>query len=192
MSESNRTRSQAELQAEYKLVQAAQKNSRRFGVLYERYYEQIFLFVYKRVDDQELSADLCSQVFLKAMLNLKKYRFQGVPFSAWLYRIAVNEVNQFFRQNKHRRTVSLESTQLAAFMEEVEEQKGEGDMQRMVEAIRSLSDEEVQFIEMRYFEKIPFKEVAAIYNITENNAKVRMYRLLAKLRKRMQTSAIEA
>lgn len=173
-------------------MQAAQKNSKRFGVLYERYYEQIFLFIYKRVDDQELSADLCSQVFLKAMLNLKKYRFQGVPFSAWLYRIAVNEVNQFFRQNKHFRSISLESSQLAAFMEEVEEVKGEGDMQRMVEVLRTLSDEEVQFIEMRYFERIPFKEVAAIYNITENNAKVRMYRLLAKLRKRMQQSTVEA
>ncbi|MEO1450918.1 MAG: sigma-70 family RNA polymerase sigma factor, partial [Bacteroidota bacterium] len=123
---------------------------------------------------------------------IKKYRFQGVPFSAWLYRIAVNEVNQFFRQNKHYRCISLESTQLAAFMDEVEEVKGEGDMQRLVEVLRTLSDEEVQFIEMRYFERIPFKEVAAIYNITENNAKVRMYRLLAKLRKRMQQSTVEA
>ena len=96
------------MQEEYLQIEEAKKNPARFGVIYERYYQQIFLFVYKRLADEENTADVCSQVFLKAMLSLKKYKFQGVPFSAWLYRIAFNEINQFFRNTKSERVIGME------------------------------------------------------------------------------------
>jgi len=169
------------MREEYELIRAAQQNPRRFGVIYERYYEQMFLFVYKRVGDEEQSADLCSQVFLKAMTNLKRYRFQGVPFSAWLYRIASNEVNQFFRDSKKQRMVSLESLSLKSMVEEAEVSPTDENVQRMIAALNSLSPEEIQLIEMRFFEKIPFKEIAVIFQLTETNAKVKVHRLLKKL-----------
>jgi RNA polymerase sigma-70 factor, ECF subfamily len=174
-----------QIQEEYLLVRAAQKNPRRFSALYERYYRQIYLFVYKRVDDEENTADVASQVFLKAMLNLEKYQFKGVPFSAWLYRIAINEVNQFFRETRNQRTVSIDSESLPMLMEEVAEPSNEAAIQRMLVVMQSLSPEEVQLVELRYFEKMPFREVAEIYNITENNAKVRLYRILEKMKKLM-------
>lgn len=154
-------------------------------MLYERYYRQIFLFVYKRVDEEENAADVTSQVFLKAMLNLEKYQFKGVPFSAWLYRIAINEVNQFFRETRNQRTVSIESEGLPMLMAEVEEPSNEAAVQRMLVVLQSLTPDEIQLVELRYFEKIPFREVAEIYNITENNAKVRLYRILEKMKKLM-------
>ena len=181
----NYTRTKAEMEEEYRLIQDAQRNPKRFGVLYQRYYEAIFVFVFKRVSDEDQTADLTSQVFLKAMTHLKNYKFQGVPFSAWLYRIAMNEVNQFFRQSKNQRTISMEKSQLADIVQEVEEGKSEENIWRMVEALQELSPEDVQLIEFRYFERIPFKEIALIYGITENNAKVRVHRLLAKLKKIM-------
>ena len=139
----------------------------------------------KRVNDETFAADVTSQVFLKTMLNLKKYRFKGLPFSAWLYRIAINEVNQFFRDTKNQRAVSMESSQLADIMEEVEESSDDTGMQRMLATLDSLSPDEIQMVELRYFERMPFKEIALIYNITENNAKVRMYRILGKMKKKM-------
>ena len=166
-------------------MQAAQKEPRRFGVLYEKYYRQIFVFIYKRVDDEEQTADICSQVFLKAMTNLPKYKFKGVPFSAWLYRIAVNEVNQFFRKSQNQRSISMEKAGLGDIMEEVEETDTEDNIKHMLKAMQFLSPDDVQMIELRYFEKLPFKEVAEIYSITENNAKVRMYRILGRLKKAM-------
>ena len=175
----------AQIQEEYLLVKAAQQNPRRFSVLYERYYQQIFLFIYKRVDEEEQTADVTSQVFLKAMMSLEKYKFKGVPFSAWLYRIAINEVNQFFRESKNRRTISVESAALPLLMEEVEEPSNEAAVTRMLQVMQSLSPDEVQLIELRYFEKMPFKQIAEIYHITENNAKVRMYRILGKMKKLM-------
>lgn len=185
MASQRRQLTKSQIAEEHKLVQAAQKEPERFDVLYERYYRQIFVFIYKRVDDQQRTADICSQVFLKAMLNLKKYKFKGVPFSAWLYRIAVNEVNQYFRKSQHQRSISMEQASLGDIMEEVEETDTEENIQWMLKAMQELSPEDVQMIELRYFEKLPFKVIAEINNITENNAKVRMYRILGRLKKVM-------
>jgi RNA polymerase sigma-70 factor, ECF subfamily len=176
----------AQIQAEYELVKAAQQNPRRFDALYRRYHEAIFGFVFKRTRDEELSADLTSQIFLKAMTHLKKYRFKGVPFKAWLFTLASNEVNQFFRQNQKQRVISLDSANLKEMSEEVEGDATDENIRCMVAALDRLSLEEVQLIEFRFFEKIPFKEVAAIYGISESNAKVRLHRLLKKLKQSMQ------
>ncbi len=181
-------RTKSQIAEEQKQLKAAQKNSRHFAPIYERYYEQLFIFVLKRVSDEDHAADLTSQVFLKAMLNLKKYTFKGLPFSSWLYRIAINEVNMFFRETKKQRAISIESAGLQHMIEEVQFTDNEGDIQLMVAALDQLKPAEVQMVELRYFEKMSFREVAQIYNITENNAKVRMYRILAKMKKWLSTS----
>jgi RNA polymerase sigma-70 factor (ECF subfamily) len=175
-----------QIRQEYRLVEAAKQNPQRFGVLYERYYKQIFLFVYKRVGEEDPAADVTSQVFLKAMLNLKKYKFKGVPFSAWLYRIAVNEVNQYFRETKAQRQVNIESSQLPALMEEIQEVLHEDQMPALVAMLDQLPPDDLQMVELRFFEKLPFAEIAEILNITENNAKVRMYRILGRMKKQYQ------
>lgn len=167
------------------MIEEAKKDSSHFGLIYERYYQQIFLFVFKRVADEENTADICSQVFLKAMLSLKKYKFQGVPFSAWLYRIAINEINQFFRASKSQRVISMEGQDLIDMAEEVEEDQGEENIQALLRTFQKLSPDEIQFVELRFFERLSFKEIAAVYSITENNAKVRMHRLIQKMKKLM-------
>ena len=169
-------------------MDAAKRNPRRFGVLYQRYYQQMFLFVFKRVQNEESTADIVSQLFLKAMTKLDSYEFRGLPFSAWLYRIAVNEVNQFFRDHKKQRHVSIETVSLSGLMAEAEEVPTDENMRRLVAGLQFLSPEELEFLEMRYFEKIPFRDLAAIYQITETNAKVRMHRMLKKLKKHMEQS----
>ncbi len=177
---------EAQIRAEYELVRAAQQQPRHFDVLYRRYFEAIYGFVFKRTRDEELSGDLTSQIFLKALTNLKRYRFQGVPFKAWLFTLAANEVNQYFRSSQKQRSISLDSVNLREMTEEAELDVTDQNIQRMVEVLNQLSLEEVQLIEFRFFEKIPFKEVAAIYGITETNAKVRVHRLLKKMKALMQ------
>lgn len=83
------------IENEQKLIEKAKQNSADFSPLYELYYKPIFLFVLRRLSDKELAADVTSQVFLKALQGISKYVSQGVPFSAWLYRIAINEVSMF-------------------------------------------------------------------------------------------------
>lgn len=189
MATSKHTLSQQAIEEEWELVQAAQKNPARFGVLYDRYYEQIFRFIYKRTAEEELTADLCSQVFFKAMQNLKKYKFKGVPFSAWLYRIASNEVNQFFRSNQKKRVVSLEDKHIHHLKDEfgIEDKKMlETHLALLQDVIQLLKPAEVEILELRFFEQRPFKEIGDILDITENNAKVKVYRLLQKMKKLFQ------
>ncbi len=173
-----------QLDAEAAEVEAAKKDPAKFEVLYNRYYEQIFRYLYQRLDSKEEAFDLTSEVFLKAMLNLSRFEYKGVPFSSWLYKIAFNELNQAFRANKVKRTINIDSTSVHEIIEEMEE--GKEDYKPLLKsAINRLSDADLNLVEMRFFEKRPFKEIGNILEITENNAKVKLYRVLDKLREMM-------
>ena len=171
------------LQAEWEEIQAAQGNPALFRPLYDRYYEAIFRFIFRRTHEESLSADICSQVFLKALQKLKSYQFKGVPFSAWLYRIASNEVTQHFRKSSKNRVVSVEEGRIADIADEIESKDNAEFREAMIKSLDDLSDKDLEVIELRFFEQRPFKEVAGILGITESNAKVKTYRILAKLKK---------
>lgn len=177
---------EAELDEEKMAVLNAQKDPRHFSVLYERYYKSIFIFVNKRVDDEALTAELTSDVFFKALKNIKKFEFRGVPFSAWLFRIAVNEVNQFFRKEKKRiRAVSLTGTHAEALFEEIDHRAQDRE-QLLSRLLSKLNEEDLQLLELRFFEERPYKEIAYLLDISEGNAKVKTYRVIKKLRDLVQ------
>jgi len=165
------------------LVENARKDPEQFKALYNKYYERIFLFVWQRCDDKEVAFDVTSQVFLKAMMNLYKYEFKGVPFASWLYRIAKSEVYTAFRQQQAKRTVNIDTAGLSDMCDDIEEDKYAPYIDILKESVTELEEEDMQFIEMRFFEKRAFKEIADIFGITENNAKVKTYRILEKLKK---------
>ncbi len=187
MTASKYTVTQQAIKDEWAEIQEAQKQPLKFKVLYNRYYEPIFRFVYKRTASESLAADISSQVFLKAMQKLSSYSFKGVPFSAWLFRIASNEVALYFRKNSKNRVVVLEERTAANIENEWEDKEGlEFNLSLLQEVIQDLKPTEVEILELRFFEQRPFKEVAEILGITENNAKVKIYRLLQKMRKRFE------
>lgn len=172
------------IEDEQKLIEKAKRNSADFRPLYELYYKSIFLFVLRRIGDKELTADITSQVFLKALQGIGKYIDQGVPFSAWLYRIAINEVNMFFRRQKHERFVAVEAEMLTALHEELTSDLSLEHLKaRLSSMLQKLSETELHLIELRFFEQLSFKEIARILTITEVNAKVKVYRTLDKLKK---------
>jgi RNA polymerase sigma-70 factor (ECF subfamily) len=183
MNSYRRTVSDNEMNSEWKEIQAAQRDPASFRPLYDRYYESIFRFIQKRTDNPSLSADICSMVFLKAMQKIDGYSFQGVPFSAWLFRIASNEVAQHFRSTKKNRVVSIEKHSLSDMMDELSEGNNETIRTALIESLEDLRPKDLTIIEMRFFEQRPFKEVADILGITESNAKVRTYRVLERLKK---------
>src|SRR5690349_3616941 len=100
--------SEDEIQYEYEILKRSRKDPQAFSELYEKYFDRIFNFIYRQADDEDLAADLCSQTFLTAIKNLEKYEFRGVPFSAWLYKVASNEVNKHYRKLKNNKVFSLE------------------------------------------------------------------------------------
>ena len=171
------------LRKELQWVKQAKEDPRGFEPLYNKYYEQIFRYIYQRMDDKDTANDVTSQVFLKALRNIHKYEYRGVPFASWLYRIAKSELYQSFRDNKARRTVNVESMHLFEMIEEWEEDTTDQNRSALLKIIEKLSEEEIQMIEMRYFEKRSFREIGEILDITENNAKVKSHRVIKKMKK---------
>lgn len=170
------------LAEENQWIEKAKKNPADFGVLYKKYYLQIFRFVLKRVGDENGAAEIVSDIFVKALQNLSKYEFKGFPFSSWLFQIARNEVNLSFRREKYSKTVTVETPELNEVLEEVDENLHEKNVQLLLEGLKALKPEELELLEMRYFEKRPFKEVSEILDITQSTAKVRMHRVMQKLK----------
>jgi len=171
------------LQEELVIIKEAKENPERFGPLYQKYHEQIFRYIYQRMDDEHLAFDVTSQVFMKALRNLHKYEYRGVPFSSWLYRIAKSELYQAFRDRKARRTVNVESMHLFEMVEEFEEDDSSANKKKLLQCLSLLKDGDLQLIELRYFEKRSYREIGEILEITENNAKVRSFRALERLKK---------
>jgi RNA polymerase sigma-70 factor (ECF subfamily) len=177
------TQQQSALANEWAEIKAAQQDPAMFRPLYERYYTPIFRFVFRRTADESLAADICSQVFLKAMQHLPGYEFKGAPFSAWLYRVASNELVQHFRHTSRRRVVVAEDRHLAGLVDEMQEGRGTQQRDALVGALDCLKINELELIELRFFEQLPFKQIAEIYDVPEANIKMRTYRILDKLKK---------
>lgn len=172
-----------QISSEFMQIEAAKRDAAHFGPIYNKYYKQIFGYIYQRMDDKEVAFDVTSQVFLKALTNLHKYEFKGVPFASWLYRIAHSEVMQVFRDKKSSRTVNADVADIKHLCEEMQESYYEDFLPALGRIIKDLPEDELQLIEMRFFEKRPFKEIAEIMMMTENNAKVKLYRILERLKK---------
>ena len=98
------------LEEEKTLVEEAKKNSQAFSILYEEYYSKIFGYILKRVSDVELAQDITSETFIKALEKIWSFKWRGISFSSWIYRIASNEIVNFYRKKKV--IISLEKISL--------------------------------------------------------------------------------
>lgn len=173
---------------EYKEVLAAKKDSARFDKLYDRYFDAIFNFIYRRTDNEALTADLTSATFLKALQHIGRYKFKGVPFSAWLYRIASNEVNKHFRDHKKRAVFSLEEHIIVRLVgQEEPDPENEEKIAALVAQLQELPTADLAILELRFYEDKNFKEIAYILDISESAAKMRTYRALNKLKVLLKT-----
>ena len=162
---------------------AAKADPRQFEGLYNKYYQQILEFTYARLDGKEEAYDVTSQVFLNALSNIQKYEHRGLPFSSWLYRIATNELNTHFRKTGRYRTVNIETTALPEILQTMDTSDRDEDKKRLIACMTKLSSADYLMIEMRFFEERSFKEIGEIIEITENNAKVRTYRAIDRLKR---------
>lgn len=169
--------------SEAQLIALAKKNRQYFEPLYEKYFDPIFGFVYKRIGDEQMAADIAQQVFYEAMVHLGKYEERGFPFSSWLYRIAINMVNQYYRNSSKMRHVEIEENTLQFVVEAFEIKEAEQDPSEVLaDLFAHLSQEEFLMLEMKYLEGKSYKEIGEILSLTETNAKVRTHRIITKLR----------
>ena len=108
----NYHKTESQINSEYKLVQAAKEDKKKFRPLYDNYYEIVFRFIYQRTGNETITTDIVSEVFYKALENINRYEFRGLPFSSWLLRIAHNETIKHYRKISKARVVKLETKHL--------------------------------------------------------------------------------
>ena len=89
-----------DLNGEKDLIERARKNPQAFGQLYEEFYPVIFSYLIRRTGDIAIAEEITTETFYKALRSLRQFKWRSISFSAWLYRIAINEVNYYFRRGK--------------------------------------------------------------------------------------------
>jgi len=169
------------VQEEHDLVRRAQDyDPLAFGEIYERYYLGVYKYIYYRVGDQALGEDLTMEVFLKAMEAIDSFSFRGVPFSAWLYRIASNLVIDHFRRQPQP-ILSLEEKLVSAVEHPDLSLDSEFSHQALQRALSELTDDQQQVIVLKFVDGLSNLEVAQILGKTEGAVKSLQHRALAAL-----------
>lgn len=171
----------APLPQEPQEVRDAREDPRRFTVLYERYFGDIFRFILRRAGDRDLTNDLTQETFLKAMLALPRYQERGLPFRAWLYRIALNELRMHWRKRKEV-LIDLSYVQVRGLSEEMGLPVEDDGMRRLAVAMGRLDEDRGRLIELRYMDGMSYQEIGQVLGIGEDAAKMRTHRVLAQLR----------
>jgi RNA polymerase sigma factor (sigma-70 family) len=175
---------------EIALVEKAKESLESFDKLYEFYLPRIYGFIFNRTGNHEISEDVTSQTFIKAMLNIKKFRYKGFTFGSWLYRIAHNNLMDYYRKNP-----SL--TQLETNMEESDE-KTENEAEfverkRLIRGIlRQLPGDYQEILSLKYFEELSNEEMADILGYKKGTLAVKLHRSLKAFKKALEKSKLQA
>ena len=172
-----------QIQEEFEMIKRAKNDSRRFEPLYNKYHEQIFRYVHNRVNDQQVASDIVSQVFMKAISNIGSYQFKGVPFGSWLYRIASSELNQWFRRSSATRKVSVPFERLRNELIETTDEKNDELLDLLTQSLNQMKEDDLELIELRYFEMRSVREISEMKDWSESNVKVKCHRAMNKLKK---------
>ncbi|GAB4579209.1 MAG: sigma-70 family RNA polymerase sigma factor [Anaerolineales bacterium] len=169
------------------LKQAATGDEQAFGLLYERYVGRIYNYVYYRTGNQYDAEDLTARVFLRAMKHIQNYQDRGIPFSAWLYRIAHNLVANWHRDNSRRQEIALEDAYVAHHGREHPENLllHNEEQEALLAIIRTLPAERQQLLILKFVEHLSNAEIGQIMGRTEGAIKSLYHRTLLSLRDSM-------
>jgi RNA polymerase sigma-70 factor, ECF subfamily len=167
------------------LIEAAQADPARFAELYENNFERVYSYAITRVNDRAEAEDVTAEVFHHALANLKKYEWRGIPFAAWLFRIAANLISDRWQKRKHEQPIDepeqIESIQAGST--EFEEVERKATLFRLVD---TLPAEQQRVVVLRFVEQKSIKEVAQAIRKTEGAVKQLQFRALTSLRARME------
>jgi len=173
-----------EINDDVALQLAAQGDREAFGVLYERYVERIYSYIYYRTGNPSDAEDLTAKVFFRAMHHIVNYRNLGLPFSAWLYRIAHNLVANWHRDNNRRKEIPLDESLFGYHQGEHPESEllHLEERERLLHVIRSLPDDRQQLLILKFVEHLSNSEIGQVMGKTEGAVKSLYHRTLLVMR----------
>jgi len=179
--------------SEKQLILEIKKNPERFAEVYDTHYQTIFNYCFRRTQHFDAAQDITSETFLKAYLNIDTFRYKGIPIICWLYKIAGNEIQLFFRSKHYRpkrmneiyynQAIKTLSTNL-----EKEKEQAEAEMQKheqflqIQKAITQLPLKYQEVLALKYFEALKIKDIATILNKKVGTVKSLLSRGITKLK----------
>lgn len=179
---------------EEEVIKLAKNNSKIFGDLYDAHYPRIFGYIFRITGDHALACDIAAETFLKAWLKIGSFQWKGISISSWFFKIATNELNQYFRKKKYSpeflRDSSVfeeewpifpsdyrsENNSTTSKMDEADEF---GQLRRK---LNGLSPKYQQVLALRYFEELSIAQISQILGKKEGTVKSLLSRGLEKLR----------
>ncbi len=172
--------------SDIELIALAKEDKEAFGEVYERYVDKIYKYIYYRVGNQHDAEDLTSRVFYRALAHVDGYEDRGVPFQAWLYRIAHNLVANHHRDKGRRKIIPLDEYIVSGMFTGPEgpERAAEDteDRERLLAAIRQLPEDRQQLLILKFVDRLSNAEIGEIMGRTEGAVKSLYHRTLTALR----------
>ena len=178
----NRHRTAVELEEERAQIEAAKRDRAAFAPLYERYVDQIFAYVLSLTRDKEEAEDVTAATFAKAIEELPRFEWRGVPYSAWLYRVATNLVT---RERRRPGWVELDP-RLQSGLEGPSELAERGDRDAEVRrAVAALPGDQRQVVMLRFGGEMTCREIGDVMGRSEGAVKLLTFRALTAMRRRL-------
>lgn len=170
------------------LVAIASHDQEAFGEIYERYLTKIYNYIYYRVGNAQDAEDIAAKVFYRAMAHIQNYEDKGVPFQAWLYRIAHNLVANFHRDEGRRKIIPLDDYIAHSLKSDAPDKQTESNEEEatLMAAIRRLPAERQQLLLLKFVHDKSNAEIGEIMNRTEGAIKSLYHRTLLALRDELQ------
>jgi RNA polymerase sigma-70 factor, ECF subfamily len=168
---------------ESELVALAAEDKMAFGELYQRYVKRMYNYFYYRTGSHEDAEDLTARVFIRAMAHIENYDDRGVPFSAWLYRIAHNLVANWHRDNDRHKVIPLDEFLVSKVLTDAPDTLTEikEEQELLLASIRRLPEERQQLIFLKFVERLSNQEIGEVMNRTEGAIKSLYHRTLSTL-----------
>ena len=170
---------------ERQLVEAAQRNPERFAELYERNFERVYAFVSRRVSSRAEAEDITADVFHQALKNIGRFEWRGVPFLAWLYRIAANAIADKLKLSA-READPPDDIPDEAGMQAVEARAS------LFRLVATLPDDQRRVVQMRFAEEKSVREIAKAMGRSEGAVKQLQFRALQALRAQVAPAGMKA
>jgi len=166
------------------LARASHGDPDAFGELYERYIDRIFNYVYYRTGNTHDAEDLTARVFQRAMNHIQNYTDRGVPFSAWLYRIAHNLVANWHRDRSRRQEIPINDIPVLPAKGDHPETKlvRTEEQDALLRFIRKLPPERQNLLILKFVENLSNAEIGQIMGRSEGAIKSLYHRTLLALR----------
>jgi RNA polymerase sigma-70 factor (ECF subfamily) len=163
--------------------QAIEGNQSAFTQLYNEHVGKIYRYIYFRVDSQADAEDLTQEVFIKALGAIGSYKWRGVHFASWLFRIAHNQMVDHFRKQSKQKRAALEEVAVVSMEDPVAMTDKKLEIEELSRALKQLSPAQREVVSLRFIAGLPIAEVARALGKREGTVKALQFNAIVSLRK---------